>query len=70
MIGPLPVEGAYISGAYSGFGMMASAGAGELVAAHVAGASLPPYAPAFSLDRYDDPAYQRLLDSWETTGQL
>ena len=31
LIGPLPVEGAYVSGAFSGFGVMASCAAGELV---------------------------------------
>ncbi len=28
------------------------------------------YAPAFHLDRYDDPAYQKLLDNWGDSGQL
>jgi hypothetical protein len=31
---------------------------------------LPHYAPAFLLERYRDPAYQRLLDTWDETGQL
>src|SRR5262245_43304225 len=51
LIGPLPVGGAYVSSAYSGFGIMASCAGGELVAAHVAGAALPDYAPAFALAR-------------------
>jgi glycine/D-amino acid oxidase-like deaminating enzyme len=70
LIGPLPVEGAYVIGALSGFGIMAACGAGELLAAHVTGAPLPPYAPAFLLTRYQDPVYQRLLDTWDETGQL
>ena len=37
LIGPLPVEGAYVSGAYSGFGVMASCAGGELLARHVPG---------------------------------
>ena len=37
LIGPLPVEGAYVSGAYSGFGVMASCAGGELIARHVTG---------------------------------
>ena len=41
--------------ALSGFGLMASLGAGELLAAHLAGKPLPEYAPAFSLQRYQDP---------------
>mgnify|MGYP005839347519 FL=1 len=70
LIGALPVEGAYVMGAFSGFGIMASCAAGELLAAQIAGAELPPYAPAFSLERYADPAYQRLLQDWGDSGQL
>ena len=67
---PLPVEGAYLIGAMSGFGIMASAALGELVAAHVCRTDLPSYAPAFDLTRYQDPAYQQLLESWGQTWQL
>jgi glycine/D-amino acid oxidase-like deaminating enzyme len=70
LIGPLPVEGAYVIGALSGFGVMAACAAGELLAAHLTGGTLPHYAPAFLLGRYRDPAYQRLLDTWDETGQL
>jgi glycine/D-amino acid oxidase-like deaminating enzyme len=70
LIGPLPVEGAYIVGALSGYGLMAACAAGELIAAHITGAELPNYAPALTLARYDDPAYQRLLDNWGDLGQL
>lgn len=70
LIGPLPVEGVYLIGALSGYGLMASCAAGELLAAHVNGDSLPPYAPAFHLERYQDPAYRRLLDNWGDAGQL
>ncbi len=70
LIGPLPVEGSYIIGALSGYGIMASCAAGELLAAHVVGARLPSYAPAFALARYDDPEYQRLLAGWSDSGQL
>ncbi len=70
LIGPLPVKGAYIIAAMSGFGIMASPGAGDLLAAHVTGSPLPAYAPAFALERYEDPAYQALLANWPTTGQL
>jgi hypothetical protein len=31
---------------------------------------LPEYAAAFQLDRYDDPAYQKLLANWGDSGQL
>jgi glycine/D-amino acid oxidase-like deaminating enzyme len=58
-------------GAESGYGIMASMAAGELLAAHVTGSALPEYAPAFLLSRYDDPAYQALLAGWDATaGQL
>jgi hypothetical protein len=49
---------------------MAACGAGELLAAHVSGTRLPHYAPAFALQRYQDPAYQRLLEHWDQTGQI
>jgi glycine/D-amino acid oxidase-like deaminating enzyme len=70
LAGPLPVEGAFVAGALSGYGLMASNVAGEIVADHVTGRTLPPYAPAFSLARYDDPAYQALLEGWGDSGQL
>jgi len=62
LICPLPVEGAYLIGALSGFGLMAGCAAGELLAAHLTGASLPQYAPAFSLERYNDPDYLAALE--------
>lgn len=70
IIGGLPVEGAWVIGALSGFGLMASMAASELLALHVLGKPLPEYAPAFELKRYTDPAYLKLLDNWENTGQL
>ena len=71
LIGPLPVDGAFVIGALSGYGIMSSHAAGELLAAHVSGATLPGYAPAFLPSRYDDPAYRALLASWDArSGQL
>lgn len=71
LIGPLPVEGGYIFGALSGYGIMASQAGADLLAAHIAGSALPDYAPVFTLSRYDDPEYRQLLDEWDpTTGQL
>jgi glycine/D-amino acid oxidase-like deaminating enzyme len=71
LICPLGVDGAFIIGALSGFGVMAGPAAGELLAAHVAGDTLPEYAPAFDLKRYQDPAYRAMLADWDpTTGQL
>jgi glycine/D-amino acid oxidase-like deaminating enzyme len=70
LAGPLPVDGAYVLGALSGFGLMAASAAAELVAAHITGTPLPAYAPAFRLDRYDDPGYRAQLAHWRETGQL
>jgi glycine/D-amino acid oxidase-like deaminating enzyme len=70
LAGPLPVEGAYVCGALGGYGLMGANVAGELVASHVTGRPLPPYAPAFTLARYDDPAYRALLERWSDSGQL
>jgi glycine/D-amino acid oxidase-like deaminating enzyme len=67
LIGPLPVGGAFVLGALSGFGLMASPAAGDLLASYVAGETAPDYAAAFRLDRYDDPSYQALLENWGTT---
>ena len=67
---PLPVAGAFLHGALSGFGLMASSATAELLALHTTGGSLPGYAPAFDLRRYDDPAYLRSLELWGTSGQL
>jgi glycine/D-amino acid oxidase-like deaminating enzyme len=70
LIGPLPVGGAYIIAALSGFGIMAACASGELLAAHMTGSDLPSYAPWFLLERYEDPAYQKLLEDWDESGQL
>ena len=70
LIGPVPVEGLYVSCGYSGYGVMASCAGGELIARHIAGAPLPDYAPAFLLSRYQDPEYISLLDRWGDGGQL
>ncbi len=70
LIGPMPIKGAYMIAALSGFGIMAGCAAGELLATHVAGSELPNYASWFLLERYDDPAYLRLLESWDASGQL
>jgi glycine/D-amino acid oxidase-like deaminating enzyme len=71
LLGPLPVAGAYVLGALSGYGIMASQAAAEVVAAHVTGETLPPYAAAFAPARYDDPAYvARLPELAAASGQL
>lgn len=71
LIGPLPLEGAYVIGALSGYGVMASQAAADLLSAYIANTPLPDYAPMFRLDRYEDPAYQTLLANWDArSGQL
>lgn len=70
LIGPLPVDGTFVIGALSGYGLMAACAAGELLAAHLTGDALPPYAPAFTLDRYLDPTYQQQISNWKDSGQL
>jgi len=70
LIGPLALEGAYVSCGYSGFGVMASCASGELIARHITGGALPDYAPAFLLSRYRDAEYRALLDKWGDGGQL
>ena len=70
LVGSMGVEGAYVIGAVSGYGIMSACGVGELLAKHVTGGELPSYANAFSLSRYDDPAYQKKLENWGDSGQL
>ena len=70
LIGPLDLPGAYVCGAFSGFGIMASCASGELLAKHVTGGVLPSYAPAFNPTRYKDPTYQELVKNWDVSGQL
>jgi len=70
LAGPLPLEGSFLIGGLSGYGMMSSNGAADLLADHIAERPLPSYAPAFHLDRYQNPAYRALLAEWGDSGQL
>ena len=70
LVGPMGVDGAYVIGALSGYGIMSACGAGDLLAAHVTGTALPSYAPAFQLSRYEDGDYTKRLEHWEESGQL
>ena len=54
LVGPLGVDGAYVTGALSGYGCMAACAAGEICAAWIADGDLPDYANQLSLARYDD----------------
>ena len=69
LIGPLPIAGAYVNAAWSGFGIMGACAGGELLAAHVCEAPLPGYSAAFHPARFDDPGY---LDAFmdDAAGQL
>jgi len=66
LIGPLPVEGAYVIGALSGYGIMGAQAAAELLAAHITGGDLPGYAPAFLVERTTAQSAER----WKASGQL
>ena len=57
LIGPTGVEGVHLLTGMSGFGVMVSAGAADLLARHLVGDPLPDYADAFLLSRYEDPSY-------------
>lgn len=69
LIGPSGVDDIYLMTGMSGFGVMVSAGAGDLLASHITGEPLPTYADTFLLSRYDDPTYLSTLDG-ASSGQL
>ena len=70
LVGPAGPDGFHLMAAMSGFGVMVSAGAADLVARHMTGAELPEYSNAFLLNRYDDPAYLSEIEAVADTGQL
>lgn len=70
IIGTLPVEGSYVIGALSGYGIMSACAAGDLLAAYITGGTLPSYASAFALSRYNDSEYTKDLERWSESGQL
>ena len=70
LVGPLGTEGAFVVGAVSGYGIMSACAIGELLAAHVTGAPLPSYAPAFHPIRFEDPVYIKSLEQVGENGQL
>jgi glycine/D-amino acid oxidase-like deaminating enzyme len=70
LVGPLGIDGAFVVGAFSGFGVLAAAAAGELAAIYVTNADLPAFAPDFALSRYDDPAYLAEIETITNTGQI
>lgn len=70
IIGPLKIPGTYACSAFSGYGIMASCAAGELLAAHVLGKDRPDYAAAFEVARFEDPAYIDRIAGLTASGQL
>ena len=70
LIGPAGPDGFHLMAAMSGFGVMVSAGAADLVARHITDAGVPEYSNAFLLSRYDDPAYLSEIEAVPDTGQL
>ena len=70
LVGSMGIDGAYMVGAVSGYGIMSACGVGELLAKHITGGDLPKYASAFEWSRYDDPVYKKKLESWDESGQL
>ena len=71
LAGPLPVSGAYVVGALSGFGIMGAHAGADLVAAHVTGSALPAHARWFLPSRYEDATYRAEIAGWGAlVGQL
>ena len=70
LVGPLPIEGAFVHGALSGYGLMASAATSELVASHITGAELPGYASAFHPARFENEEYLAKIAEWDDSTQL
>jgi len=70
LVGPLPVEGAFVIGAVSGYGIMSACATGELLAQHVTGIALPDNAPDLMLSRYEDPEYLKGLEYLQESGEL
>src|SRR3989442_15314566 len=64
LAGPLPVAGAYMIGALSGYGMMACKGGADLLPGYIAQRPPPRHAPPFPPDRYEKPENVKLLQSW------
>lgn len=70
LIGPLSVPGTFVCSAFSGYGIMASCAAADLLAARVLGTDCPDYASAFDISRFDDPEYIARIADLTASGQL
>lgn len=70
LIGGTPVEGAYLIGALSGYGIMSACGAGDMLAGQITGQTHHVYARDFLLARYDRPGYLEDILPRYDAGQL
>lgn len=70
LIGPLTLPGTFVCSAFSGYGIMASCAAGELAATYVLGHTLPRYAPALEVSRFNDPSYLEHIATLGESGQI
>jgi sarcosine oxidase, subunit beta len=70
LIGRLDAKGAFVVGAFSGFGIMAALGAADLLARQMLSLPTPSYTAAFDPARYDDASYRAALETWDRSGQL
>lgn len=70
LIGPVGVDGAFVTAALSGFGCMSACAAGALCAASVTGDSLPDYASSLSLARYRDRELMAEIENSPSKGIL
>ena len=70
LVGALPIQGAYVTGAVSGYGIMSSCGVGELLACQVTGGDLPKYAQAFAPERFEDANFLKEIETWIDSGEL
>jgi glycine/D-amino acid oxidase-like deaminating enzyme len=70
LVGPAGPEGFHLMAGMSGFGVMVSMGAGDLVARHISSAELPEYSSSFLLSRYQDPVYLDSIADPGRSGQL
>jgi glycine/D-amino acid oxidase-like deaminating enzyme len=70
IIGRTSIGGIYLAGGLSGYGIMSACGVGELTANIINGDGLPSYASAFAIERFEDPAYIKWMESVKDSGQL
>jgi glycine/D-amino acid oxidase-like deaminating enzyme len=70
LVGPTSIEGSYVLGAVSGYGIMSACALGELLASYVTGGDLPEYSSTFLPARFDDPHYLDQFTGEADLGQL